>query len=238
MIEEIRQEIDNVDKKILELYNRRINLSRHIVKYKANITDSKREKNMLAGKNIYEADLLSHIIDVSKRVQAREKLGGKSIALIGCMGSGKTHVGKELSKFLFMHLIDTDKEIVKKYGEINKIFEGYGEKKFREYEHEAILGIGKQAIISCGGGIVVNYETMERLKQKAIVVYLDRSLSDVNKAISKRQYRPLAKDIDVLYYERKPLYKKYADITIKVKSNPRQIVNEILMKILKMLDKA
>ena len=48
----------------------------------------------------------------------------KKIVLIGMMGSGKTTVGKVLSKILKLNFVDTDILIEKKCGlKITKIFE-------------------------------------------------------------------------------------------------------------------
>ena len=43
-----------------------------------------------------------------------EKISKKNICLVGLMGSGKTHVGKILSKELGLRFIDTDILIEKK----------------------------------------------------------------------------------------------------------------------------
>ena len=66
----------------------------------------------------------------------------KKIVLLGMMGSGKTTVGKTLSKFLKLKMVDTDKIIEKKCGiKIKRIFEKYGEKYFRKKEEVIILKI-------------------------------------------------------------------------------------------------
>ena len=61
-----------------------------------------------------------------------------NIFLIGMMGSGKTSVGKSLSKMLNFQLIDIDKDIEKVTDTpIREVFTSYGEKKFREMEHDS-----------------------------------------------------------------------------------------------------
>ena len=59
----------------------------------------------------------------------------KNIFLIGMMGSGKSTIGKLLSKKLNMSFLDTDREIEKIMGmSINEIFNNYGENRFRLIE--------------------------------------------------------------------------------------------------------
>ena len=57
------------------------------------------------------------------------------IFLIGFMGSGKSHFGKELAKLLKYKFIDADELIEKKARKkISKIFKSKGEAFFREIE--------------------------------------------------------------------------------------------------------
>ena len=92
---------------------------------------------------------------------AKTKLNNKkkNIALIGHMGSGKTTLGKILSKELKMRHIDTDKLIENKQKKtISYIFKEKGEKYFRELEEKLILDIPYQQnlIISLGGGSIIS----------------------------------------------------------------------------------
>ncbi len=82
-----------------------------------------------------------------------------NIFLIGLMGSGKTSIGKVLAKNLKKSFLDIDNEIINKMNlTISEIFEKYGEIKFREMESEILhsLTIDKNAVISTGGGIILN----------------------------------------------------------------------------------
>ena len=162
-----------------------------------------------------------------------EFLKGKSIALIGPMGAGKTTVGKALSKLLFLPFIDTDELIEKKYGKITDIFANHGEKIFREYETEIIKTLNGQAIISTGGGVVLNVENMKILKKSSIIVFLDRKLKYIKKTIGKDNMRPLASDIEKIYLQRRVLYETYADIHIKINAYPKKIAEHIIKLIKK-----
>ena len=57
----------------------------------------------------------------------------KNICIMGLMGSGKSIVGKDLSKYLNLKFYDTDKEIeLKMKKSISTIFKEEGESFFRE----------------------------------------------------------------------------------------------------------
>ena len=83
----------------------------------------------------------------------------KKIVLIGMMGSGKTTVGRILSKSLKLNFIDTDILIEKNCGiKIRKIFDKYGEEYFRRTEEKIILDIllnkKTPGVIALGGGVI------------------------------------------------------------------------------------
>ena len=50
---------------------------------------------------------------------------------------------------------------------------------FRKYEHEAVLAAGKLSgkVISTGGGVVVNDDNFDALKQNGTIIFLNRSTS-------------------------------------------------------------
>ena len=61
------------------------------------------------------------------------KIKRKNICIMGLMGSGKSIIGKDLSKYLNLKFYDTDKEIeLKMKKKISAIFEEDGEDYFRD----------------------------------------------------------------------------------------------------------
>ena len=71
-----------------------------------------------------------------------EKTFKSKIVLVGMMGSGKTTIGKLLSKDFSLPFYDSDEEIVKKLGmSIVDVFQSQGEKVFREEEAKTIKKI-------------------------------------------------------------------------------------------------
>ena len=69
-----------------------------------------------------------------------KNIGKRNICLIGLMGSGKTIIGKELSKVYKIKHFDSDNEIEKNEGKnINSIFKIRGEEYFRKIEEKTSL---------------------------------------------------------------------------------------------------
>ncbi len=99
----------------------------------------------------------------------------RPIALIGFMGSGKTTVGRGLAQIIGRTFIDTDEWVEQHSGmTIVNLFLEKGEPFFREREKEALVTAldYPQAVISCGGGIILDEENRRILREKAITVWL------------------------------------------------------------------
>jgi shikimate kinase len=168
----------------------------------------------------------------------------KNIVLTGFMGTGKTAVGRELSRLLNMKLVDVDTEIEKsRQMTINEIFKQFGELRFREIETEMIrkLSERKDVIISTGGGAVLRQENVDVLREQGIIVCLMATPETILKRTSRSCHRPLLQvedpfgKIKELLDFRRPFYEK-ADIMIDTDDKtPRQIAEEIIDK---MKDKA
>ncbi len=94
----------------------------------------------------------------------------RNICIIGLMGSGKSIIGKDLSKYLNFKFYDTDKEIeLKTKKSINEIFEKDGESYFRKIEEKICLELltKNNCIISLGGGSIINKNIRKAINQKA-----------------------------------------------------------------------
>ena len=146
-----------------------------------------------------------------------------SIALIGFMGSGKTVVAKALARKLDKEFIELDTVIERIAGKpIWQIFRDDGEIRFREIEMEATREIAERqnAVIACGGGIVLNKINIDRLKVHCIIVYLTASVRVIMRRTQGDSLRPLLnvadreKQIEELFKFRKPFYERAADIII------------------------
>ena len=100
------------------------------------------------------------------------------LIIIGPMASGKSVVGKKLSKRMGLDFFDTDEQLEKKAGaSISWIFDIEGESGFRERESDVFEELIKldNCVISTGGGIVLKEENRTSLK-KLKVIYLQVSI--------------------------------------------------------------
>jgi shikimate kinase len=166
-----------------------------------------------------------------------------NIALIGFMGTGKTAVGRALAKRLGKKFIELDLLIEQRAGKsIPEIFQNDGETTFRELEIEATKKVAKDtdAVIACGGGIVLNKINIDRLRESSRIIYLTASPDAILKRTSRRKNeRPLidvpdpAMRIKELLDFRNPFYERAADITINTSQLDINAVAEQIIEKLK-----
>ena len=165
-----------------------------------------------------------------------------SIALIGFMGTGKTVVGKALAERLGKEFIETDALIEAKADQsIPEIFRRHGETAFREMEIEAIKEIAgwDNAVIACGGGVVLNKINIDRLAEKCIIVNLKASPAVIDRRTTGgEENRPLLAvgdrlaQINELLSYRRPYYQRAADLEINTsRLGVAAVVNKIIGKL-------
>ncbi len=140
----------------------------------------------------------------------------RNIVLIGMPGSGKSTVGKILSKKTGYRFTDSDDVLIKREKkEIKQIFAEVGEKGFRDIESQVIedLSTNNGIIIATGGGAVLREENVRALRSNGVIVFLDRDPV----SIRPTDDRPLSDNeekLKKLYETRYPIYTKAADICI------------------------
>ncbi|MDD6483471.1 MAG: shikimate kinase [Clostridiales bacterium] len=124
-----------------------------------------------------------------------------NIVLTGFMASGKTEISKILAKKLDYKLIDTDECIERNEGTtINELFEKYGEEYFRSLEHEVVKKAAKEdrAVISTGGGVVLNRANIDALRQNGIIINLAPDFETIRERIERAAAtRPLMKNSSI-----------------------------------------
>ena len=161
----------------------------------------------------------------------------KNIVLTGFMGTGKTTIGRELSRMLHMRLVDIDSEIEKSQKmKIDHIFKTYGEQYFRDLETAMIkkLSREKNIIISTGGGAVLRDENMEALKENGIVFCLNANTETILERTARSTERPLLKvenpkeKISELLSYRRPFYEKAGIMLETDAKTPSEVVQEIM----------
>ncbi len=152
----------------------------------------------------------------------------KTVALVGLMGVGKTTIGRRLAEAFALPFTDADEEIEKAAGQpIADIFSSYGEQGFRDGEQRVIARLleGPVQILATGGGALTHPLTRERLKARAITVWLKTDLTVLARRVANKPHRPLLKDrepLDVLRDQadkRYPLY-AIADLVVDTGDQP------------------
>lgn len=146
----------------------------------------------------------------------KEKLD-RPVMLVGMMGAGKSHVGRQLAAELGVDFIDTDKVIEEKAGaSIPEIFARDGEARFREAEKNTILELveTEPAIIATGGGVVMNEDSFQTMLQNTVVIWLKADLDTLVLRTAKNKNRPLLREenpekiLGDLLAAREPFYSK------------------------------
>ncbi len=110
------------------------------------------------------------------------------------MGSGKTGTGKELARLSEKEFIDLDEEIEKKARRsINEIFREKGEPYFRSLEKETLGEISRKTdlVVATGGGIVLDEENRQKMKEAGLVIFLEASLETLWQRVQDKTDRPL-----------------------------------------------
>lgn len=167
----------------------------------------------------------------SKKIYSYIYRDVSNIVIIGMPGSGKTSIGRSLAKKLDRGFVDLDREIEKIDGiSVQQIFENYGEDGFREFENAACIKYGKETgiIISTGGGVVLDKQNFNPLKQNGIIVQIDRKLNKLDtkgRPLSKGGFENLVK----LQIERTKKYQDFADFKVVNIYHPdcvEDIINE------------
>ena len=143
-----------------------------------------------------------------------------NITLIGMPGAGKSTVGVILSKTMNLNFTDTDILIQQAFGKkLSEIISDKGADGFLDSESDVICKTDFQdTVIATGGSVIYRPETMEYLKSISKIVYINVSLAEIEKRVKSMAKRGVvslnAKTITELYTERKPLYEKYADLSV------------------------
>lgn len=140
----------------------------------------------------------------------------RNIVLVGMPGSGKTKKGHKLAELTGRPFVDADVYLAKTLGKTaEEIIRTQGEEAFRKAETAVLaeLGKGSGLIIATGGGCVTREENYPLLHQNAVIVWVQRPIEEL-----PTEGRPLSQlsSLEEMYARRKPLYERFADVTVDV----------------------
>ena len=164
-------------------------------------------------------------------------LGARCIVLIGMMGAGKSTIGRRMAARLKLPFVDADTEIEAAAGmSIPDIFEAHGEPHFRDGEARVIARLldSGPAVVATGGGAFMREETRNRIRDKAVSIWLKADAEVIMRRVRRRSDRPLLHTADPegtndrLLGEREPVYRG-ADIMVLSRDVPHEkIVDECI----------
>ena len=168
-----------------------------------------------------------------------------NIFLIGYRCTGKTSVGKLLSKELKCSFIDTDLLLISKSGRsIREIVDSEGWEAFRRMEHDIVKQVCRmdRQVVATGGGVVLSQANVNLMKKSGKVIWLKALPETIEKRMVGDQateaFRPslTSKDsyseIEEVLIEREPYYQGAMGFNVETDDLP---VDEICDTIVRQL---
>jgi shikimate kinase len=164
---------------------------------------------------------------------------GRSIFLVGFMGSGKSTVGRIVADRLSRPFVDTDERVVAREGRtIEQIFAREGEGYFRAAEWDALREIAASPppVVATGGGLFLGSLQRRWLRARGLTVWLDASLAACRTRVALGGGRPLwlerADSIDfrVLFERRRAVY-ALADLRLPADGSGEGVARDLLQRL-------
>ena len=161
------------------------------------------------------------------------------IVLIGMPGSGKSTVGVLLAKALGCLFTDVDLLISHRAKKpLQRILDEDGLEAFIALEEEVGSRLrAENTVIATGGSMVLSDKAMRHLKTLGTVVYIDVPFEEIERRVTNIKTRGIVfhpnETLADVYRERKPLYERWADLTVKVEGSDG--IEDTVDKVISML---
>ena len=161
------------------------------------------------------------------------------IVLIGMPGSGKSTVGVLLAKALGCLFTDVDLLISHRAKKpLQRILDEDGLEAFLALEEEVGSRLrAENTVIATGGSMVISDKAMRHLKTLGTVVYIDVPFEEIERRVTNIKTRGIVfhpnQTLADVYRERKPLYERWADLTVKVEATDG--IEDTVDKVISML---
>jgi len=165
-----------------------------------------------------------------------------NIILIGYRCSGKSVVGKTLSKNLDLKLVDTDQVLEGRIGcAIAQYVAENGWEAFRMVEKMIVRSISNQdrRVIATGGGVVLDWENVRNLRHSGWVVWLRADVATLQNRMMQDERSGSARpglvgdnplvEIQEVLSQRTALYEKACDYVVNTdQKSPLAVSKEIM----------
>ena len=167
------------------------------------------------------------------------------IFLIGYRCTGKTTIGKILSRMFNYAFMDIDKKVESDNGcSISSIVETYGWNKFRKLEKQTLFENldNEDIIVSTGGGIILDLDNRIFLKNNGLSIWLFsnkdviiKRLANDNKTLLSRPSltdKKLERETEIVIKQREPFYSEITQIKFDTSiKTPEKIAQMIKRRI-------
>lgn len=143
-----------------------------------------------------------------------------NIILVGMPGAGKSTLGVLLAKATGKLFVDTDIIIQQKTKRLlQDIIDNDGTDAFLKLEEEILMSVNEEnTVIATGGSAVYSEKAMEHFAKSGKIIYLHVDFAEIEKRVTNITTRGIVlkngKSLADAFDERKPLYDKYAHITV------------------------
>lgn len=158
-----------------------------------------------------------------------------NIVLIGMPGAGKSTVGVLLAKRTSRSFVDTDVYIQAcESRRLQDILDEAGRGAFVALEETHVLALNcRRYVIATGGSVIYSEKAMDHLRRNSVTVLLDLPCETLERRIANLDSRGIVmqkgQTVCQLYRERKPLYERWADVTVACEGlNHDQVVGQVV----------
>ncbi len=155
----------------------------------------------------------------------------RNVFLIGFMAAGKTRLGPVLASRLGRRFVDADAEIERRERRtIAQIFAEKGEALFRRLEVGVVARAARDdgQVVAVGGGAVMDPRNVVAMREGGVIVYLETPFAVLFDRAERQgpNSRPLwrgstprmrRRAMARLYAQRRPLYRKAADVVVRTR---------------------
>ncbi len=162
----------------------------------------------------------------------------KNIVLIGMPAVGKSTVGVLLAKRLGFSFVDTDIVIQAAEGRtLQEIIEADGLEHFMAVEENRVKALScKSHVIATGGSVVYSEKAMASLASGGTIIYLDLGMESLKQRLKDIRSRGVVMEpketIEGLYERRRPLYNRWASLTVNCSDlTPGDVVEKIMKQL-------